>query len=125
MTNRIFNFSAGPATLPVEVLEEARENLLSLGATGIGIMEHSHRGNAFMEVYDQTVSRCREVAAIPDDYEILFTAAPEVVTDLAKLGDDIETPLSRIGKITSGGGARVIGADGAVIDIENGGFTHF
>lgn len=72
MPNRLFNFSAGPAVLPVEVLEEARENLLSLGETGVGIMEHSHRGKAFLEVYEETVALCRELANIPDDYHVLF-----------------------------------------------------
>ena len=72
MPNRLFNFSAGPAVLPVEVLEEARENLLSLGDTGVGIMEHSHRGKAFLEVYEETVALCRELANIPDDYHVLF-----------------------------------------------------
>ncbi len=72
MTNRIFNFSAGPAVLPVEVLEEARENLLSLGDTGIGIMEHSHRGKAFMAVLAQAEADCRKLAGIPDDYSVLF-----------------------------------------------------
>ncbi len=72
MTKRIFNFSAGPAVLPVEVLEEARENLLSLGNTGVGIMEHSHRGKAFLEVYENAVNLCRELAGIPDDYDVLF-----------------------------------------------------
>jgi len=72
MTNRIFNFSAGPAILPVEVLEEARENMLSLGNTGIGVMEHSHRGKAFLGVLAQTEADCRKLANIPDDYRILF-----------------------------------------------------
>jgi phosphoserine aminotransferase len=72
MTNRIWNFSAGPAVLPVEVLEEAKENMLSLGNTGIGIMEHSHRGKAFMAVLAQTEADCRKLANIPDDYRILF-----------------------------------------------------
>ncbi|MGE3316967.1 MAG: 3-phosphoserine/phosphohydroxythreonine transaminase [Planctomycetaceae bacterium] len=72
MTERIFNFSAGPAVLPVSVLEEARENLLSLGKTGIGILEHSHRGKAFLAVYEETVNLLREVGNIPDDYTILF-----------------------------------------------------
>ena len=44
MVERAYNFSAGPAALPVEVLNEVRENVLSLGATGIGILEHSHPG---------------------------------------------------------------------------------
>jgi len=72
MRQRIYNFSAGPATLPLPVLEEARENLLSLGETGIGILEHSHRGKAFLEVYEETVALCRELAGIPDDYAVLF-----------------------------------------------------
>ncbi len=72
MTQRIFNFSAGPAVLPVEVLEEARENMLSLGETGIGIMEHSHRGKAFMAVLAEVEANCRKLAQISDDYSILF-----------------------------------------------------
>ena len=72
MTERVYNFSAGPAVLPVEVLEEAKENLLSLGKTGVGIMEHSHRGKAFMAVYEEAVRLCRELANIPDDYDVLF-----------------------------------------------------
>ena len=69
---RIFNFSAGPAVLPVPVLEEARDALLSLGDTGIGILEHSHRGKAFLEVYEETVSLVRAVGGVPDEYDVLF-----------------------------------------------------
>ncbi|HLJ10585.1 MAG TPA: 3-phosphoserine/phosphohydroxythreonine transaminase [Planctomycetaceae bacterium] len=72
MTNRIYNFSAGPAVLPVEVLEEARDNLLSLGTTGIGILEHSHRGKAYMAMHEEVEALCRELAGIPDDFHVLF-----------------------------------------------------
>lgn len=72
MTDRIVNFSAGPAVLPVPVLEEARENLLSLGNSGIGICEHSHRGKAFLAVYDECEALCREVGGISSDYKVLF-----------------------------------------------------
>jgi len=72
MTKRIFNFSAGPAILPVDVLEEARDNMLSLGETGVGIMEHSHRGKAFIGVLAQAEADCRKLANIPDDYRVLF-----------------------------------------------------
>jgi phosphoserine aminotransferase len=72
MTVRRYNFSAGPAVLPLPVLEEARENLLSLGDTGIGILEHSHRGKAFLAVYEQAEARCRKLAGISDDYSVLF-----------------------------------------------------
>ncbi len=72
MSNRIFNFSAGPAVLPVEVLEQAQNSLLDFNGTGIGIMEHSHRGAAFCGVLDQTIADCRTLGGIPDDYQILF-----------------------------------------------------
>ena len=72
MTQRIYNFSAGPAVLPVEVLEEAQENLLSLGTTGIGILEHSHRGKAYMAIHEEAEELCRELAGISDDYHVLF-----------------------------------------------------
>jgi phosphoserine aminotransferase len=72
MTQRIFNFSAGPAVLPVEVLEEARDNLLSLGNTGIGILEHSHRGKAYLAIHEEAEALCRELAGIPSNYHVLF-----------------------------------------------------
>jgi len=70
--SRIWNFSAGPAVLPDSVLLEARENLLSLGTTGIGICEHSHRGKPFMAIAAEAEALCRELAGIPDDYAVLF-----------------------------------------------------
>jgi phosphoserine aminotransferase len=72
LTSRINNFSAGPAILPECVLEEARENFLSLGDSGIGILEHSHRGKAFLQVYEETIAACKELANVPDDYDVLF-----------------------------------------------------
>ncbi|MEO1995428.1 MAG: 3-phosphoserine/phosphohydroxythreonine transaminase, partial [Planctomycetaceae bacterium] len=70
--HRVFNFSAGPAVLPLPVLEQAREDLLSLNETGIGVLEHSHRGPAFQEALQRTKDGVRRLAAIPDDYEVLF-----------------------------------------------------
>ncbi|MCA9057930.1 MAG: 3-phosphoserine/phosphohydroxythreonine transaminase [Planctomycetaceae bacterium] len=72
MVDRIFNFSAGPAVLPESVLAEARENLLSLGDTGVGVCEHSHRGKPFMAVAAEAESLCRQLAGIPDNYRVLF-----------------------------------------------------
>lgn len=72
MVHRIWNFSAGPAVLPESVLEEARDNLLSLGDTGVGICEHSHRGKAFVAVAAEAEALCRELAGIPDNYQVLF-----------------------------------------------------
>jgi phosphoserine aminotransferase len=71
-TKRLINFSAGPAVLPVEVLEEVRDNLLSLGDTGIGIMECSHRSKPFEDVLNAAERDCRELLNLPDNYAILF-----------------------------------------------------
>ena len=72
MVQRIWNFSSGPAVLPESVLEEAGKNLLSLGNSGIGILEHSHRGKAFLAVYHETEALLREVGGIPSNYRVLF-----------------------------------------------------
>jgi phosphoserine aminotransferase len=69
---RIFNFSAGPAVLPEEVLREAQEAIWNLDGTGIGVLEHSHRGAAFEKVVAETEAACRRLAGIPDDFAVLF-----------------------------------------------------
>ncbi len=71
-SERILNFSPGPAVLPVPVLEEARDSLLSFDGTGIGILEHSHRGPAFEGVVQRAEADCRALASIPADYAVLF-----------------------------------------------------
>jgi phosphoserine aminotransferase len=70
--DRIFNFSAGPCTLPVEVLEEARDGMLNWNGSGMGVMEMSHRGKVFEGIFQQTKAWLRELAGVPDNYQILF-----------------------------------------------------
>lgn len=72
MSDRIFNFSPGPAVLPEEVLREAQEALWDLRGSGIGILEHSHRGGVFDEVMAETEAACRALAGVPDDHAVLF-----------------------------------------------------
>jgi phosphoserine aminotransferase len=72
MSDRIFNFSAGPAVLPEQVLREAQQDLWNIAGSGIGILEHSHRGPVFERVRDEAEADCRALAGIPDDYAILF-----------------------------------------------------
>src|ERR1041384_1058676 len=72
MTERIFNFSAGPAVLPVPVLEEAQRDLLSLPGVGMSVMEISHRSKTFDEIIAGAESGLRELLGIPDNYRILF-----------------------------------------------------
>ncbi|MBC8523376.1 3-phosphoserine/phosphohydroxythreonine transaminase, partial [PVC group bacterium] len=71
-TSRALNFSAGPATLPEPVLQQAREDIWDIADSGIGICEHSHRGPVFDRVIDEAVADCRSVGSIPDAYDILF-----------------------------------------------------
>src|SRR5918997_6457197 len=72
MTERIYNFSAGPAVLPVPVLEQAREEMLSLPGVGMSVMEISHRSKTFDEIHAGAVSGLRELLGIPDNYRVLF-----------------------------------------------------
>ncbi len=71
-TARIFNFSAGPACLPDDVLNQARADLWNIDASGIGILEHSHRGKVFDRVIDEAEAACRRIGNISDDYAVLF-----------------------------------------------------
>ena len=69
---RAYNFSPGPATLPVEVLEEARDNMLSLAGSGVGICEISHRSKEFSAVIEQAEADLRKLLNITDDYSVVF-----------------------------------------------------
>ena len=70
--SRVFNFSAGPAAIPDEVLIQAQTELLDFRGTGMSVMEMSHRGKAFMEVAAEVENDFRELLAIPVNYKILF-----------------------------------------------------
>ena len=72
MTERIFNFSAGPAVLPVPVLEEAQRDMLSLPGVGMSVMEISHRSKTFDEIIGHAEAGLRELLKVPDNYRILF-----------------------------------------------------
>jgi len=69
---RIFNFSAGPAVLPVPVLEQAQRELLSLPDVGMSILEVSHRSKVFEAILSEAEAGIRELAAIPSNYRVLF-----------------------------------------------------
>jgi phosphoserine aminotransferase len=69
---RIYNFSAGPAVLPREVLEQARDELVNWQGCGMSVMEMSHRGKEFMGIAAQAEADLRELMAIPANYKVLF-----------------------------------------------------
>ena len=70
--SRVYNFSAGPAALPIEVLERAREELLDWNGSGMSVMEMSHRGKEFMSIAQKAEADLRQLMAIPDNYKVLF-----------------------------------------------------
>src|SRR3989338_2428518 len=68
----IYNFSAGPAVLPKEVLQQAQAELTDWHSSGMSVMEMSHRGKEFMGIHAQTIADLRELMAIPKNYKVLF-----------------------------------------------------
>ncbi|HEX6732950.1 MAG TPA: 3-phosphoserine/phosphohydroxythreonine transaminase [Pyrinomonadaceae bacterium] len=72
MTDRIFNFSAGPAVIPVPVLEEAQRELLSLPGVGMSVMEISHRSKTFDDIIGRAEAGIRELLGVPANYKVLF-----------------------------------------------------
>jgi phosphoserine aminotransferase len=69
---RVFNFAAGPAALPVEVLEQVRDELLDWQGSGTSVMEVSHRGKAFVRVAEESEALLRELLGVPGAYKVLF-----------------------------------------------------
>jgi phosphoserine aminotransferase len=72
MSDRIFNFSPGPATLPYEVLTQASKDIVNFNQTGIGLIEMSHRSKEFIAVFDETEQNLRDLMGIPENYKVLF-----------------------------------------------------
>jgi len=98
---RVYNFAAGPATLPLEVLQQARDELIDWHGLGMSVMEVSHRSKAFIGVAQEAERLLRELLAIPAHYKVLFLqggatgqfsaiplnlAAPEATADYINTG---------------------------------------
>ncbi len=99
---RVFNFSAGPAMLPEEVLLQAQAEMLDWHGTGMSIMELGHRGQEFKAVAEQTEADLRELMSIPNHYQVLFIAGgastqfamvPLNLLNHAKKADYIDTGI--------------------------------
>ena len=72
MSKRIYNFSAGPAVLPLPVLEEAQRDLVALPGVGMSVLEISHRSKPFDEIIQGAEADMRALAGIPANYKVLF-----------------------------------------------------
>ncbi len=71
-TGRVYNFSAGPAQMPESVLEQLQHELMDLDGTGIGLLEHSHRGASYDKLLHEAIESVHRVSGLADDWEVLF-----------------------------------------------------
>lgn len=88
---RAFNFSAGPAALPAEVLAQAADEMLVWHGAGMGVMEMSHRGREFTSIIEQAQADLRELLAVPDNYRTLFLQG-------GGLGENAIVPMNLLGE---------------------------
>ena len=70
--SRVYNFSAGPSMLPLDVLKKAQEEMLDMGGSGQSVMEMSHRSGEYQAIIDKAEATFREIMNIPDNYKVLF-----------------------------------------------------
>jgi phosphoserine aminotransferase len=89
--SRIYNFSAGPAMLPAEVLKQAAEEMLDWQGSGMSVMEMSHRGKEFISIYEAAERDFRELLNVPSNYRILFLQG-------GGLGENAIVPLNLVGR---------------------------
>ena len=66
---RHYNFSAGPAAMPLEVLQQAAAEMTDWHGSGMGVMEMSHRGKEFIQIYEQAEADLRELLAVPPNFK--------------------------------------------------------
>jgi phosphoserine aminotransferase len=88
---QVFNFSAGPAVLPKDVLKQAAEEMLDWHGSGMSVMEMSHRGPEFISIYEQAERDLRELLAVPENYRILFLQG-------GGIGENAIVPLNLVGR---------------------------
>jgi phosphoserine aminotransferase len=87
----VFNFSAGPAVLPKEVLQRAAAEMLDWHGSGMSVMEMSHRGPEFIAIAEKAEADLRRLLAIPDDYEVLFLQG-------GAIGENAIVPMNLLGQ---------------------------
>ena len=106
--SRVYNFSAGPAVLPEEVLKEAADEMLDYRGTGMSVMEMSHRSKAFETIIQEAEADLRELMDIPDNYKVLFLSGRSISAVCDDSDESDEEPGGRlhcdrsVGKKSSG-----------------------
>ena len=122
---RVYNFSAGPATMPLEVLEKAQREFVCFDSLGMSVMEMSHRSKHYRSIMEEAEDKLRNLMQIPDTYKVLFLQGgaslqfamiPMNLMKLSKTADFIDTGLwssKAIGEARKFGEARVIASSKA------------
>jgi phosphoserine aminotransferase len=98
---RVFNFAAGPATLPLEVLEQAREELTDWQGSGMSVMEVSHRGKAFIACAEEAEAEFRKLLSVPANYKVLFLQGGGTA-QFSAVPLNLSTPESTVDYINTG-----------------------
>lgn len=101
MMSRVYNFGAGPATLPESILKEAQEEFLNWNNTGMSILEIGHRTDEFMALMQHAQLRIRELLGIPNNYKVLFLGGA-ARTQFAMVPMNLLKPKQQAGYIVSG-----------------------
>ena len=99
--SRVFNFSAGPAALPLEVLETIRNDIPDWQGTGMSVMEVSHRGKEFVELAARAEANVRELLNIPSDYSVLFTQGGATL-QMSMVPLNLATPEDTVDYVVTG-----------------------
>ena len=103
--DRVFNFAAGPSTMPEEALRTAAQEMLCYGSSGMSVMEMSHRSKMYSEIFDETVALTRELMHIPENYSVLWLQG-------GATGQFAAIPMN------------LLGEDGSADYIDSGNFAH-
>ncbi|GIU92436.1 MAG: phosphoserine aminotransferase [Acidimicrobiia bacterium] len=111
---RVYNFGAGPCALPVDVLEEVRSELLDYQGTGMSLIEMSHRSATYDRVHRRAMDLAREMAACPDDFEVLFVQGGATL-QFSMVPLNLLEDGQRAGYVLSGSWARKAYADASKI----------
>ncbi len=130
MEHRAWNFSAGPAAMPLEVLQQAAAEMTNWHGSGMGVMEMSHRGREFIGIYEQAEADLRELLAVPPEFKILFMqgggiAENAIVPLNLSQGDTMDFVVSGSWSQKSLKEAQRYGTARVAASTESDGFRHF
>ena len=113
MTQRKFNFSPGPCTLPLEVLEETQRELVDYQQSGMSMVEMSHRGKTFGDLHDEAIGLMRELLGIPDEFSVMFIQGGATL-QFAMTAMNLLNDSNKDGYVNSGHWATLAINDGSI-----------